>query len=274
MTNPILSSISVRDLQTITELESVRNLEALIWSHKESTPITQVVATVKNGGFVLGAFLKEELIGFQYSFPGFDGRKIYLYSHTLGIHPKYRKCGIGEKLKRAQKKVAIEKGYDLIKWTYDPLETVNGNLNLHKLGAICTTYLENVYGEIPDQLNSGISSDRFLVEWSTKQSIMQSKNPLKTNDYPLTIQTINQNGYQIPVSVDLKQDQNELWVPVPSNYQELKKEDFAIALKWREVTRQVFTYYLSLGWIVNDIVRDFENQNQYFYHLEKQHTRR
>lgn len=46
-------------------------------------------------------------------------------------------------------------------WTYDPLETVNGYLNLSKLGGVCTQYIENCYGEMPDILNAGLPSDRF-----------------------------------------------------------------------------------------------------------------
>jgi predicted GNAT superfamily acetyltransferase len=268
LTNKILSSLSIRSLQTVAELEVVRNLEALVWSLEDSVPVTQVVTAVKNGGFVLGAFLNEELIGFQYSFPGFDGKKVYLCSHSLGIHPEFRKFGIGEKLKLAQKNIAIQKNYDLITWTYDPLETVNGNLNLHKLGAVCSTYLENAYGEMPDDLNIGIASDRFLVEWWIKKPKQTTENNLNKN-LPLVIKTISQNGYQIPEQIDLTHENDRLLVPVPSNFQEMKKSDLPKAIKWRETTRQVFNHYLTQGWSVTDLFKDLENKNQYLYLLEK-----
>lgn len=268
MTNKILSSLSIRSLQTVAELEVVRNLEALVWSLEDSVPVTQVVTAVKNGGFVLGAFLNEELIGFQYSFPGFDGKKVYLCSHSLGIHPEFRKFGIGEKLKLAQKDIAIQKNYDLITWTYDPLETVNGNLNLHKLGAVCSTYLENAYGEMPDDLNIGIPSDRFLVEWWIKKPKQTTENNQNKN-LPLTIKTINQNGYQIPEQTDLTHENDRVLVPVPSNFQEMKKSDLPKAIKWRETTRQVFNHYLTQGWSVTDLLKDLENKNQFLYLLEK-----
>ncbi|MGM0878630.1 MAG: GNAT family N-acetyltransferase [Bacillota bacterium] len=267
MTNKILSSLSIRSLQTVEELEDVRKLEALVWSMEDSVPVTQVVASIKNGGFVLGAYLNGFLIGFQYSFPGFDGKKVYLYSHSLGIHPEYRKFGIGEKLKLAQKELAIQKGYDLITWTFDPLETVNGNLNLHKLGAVCSKYVENAYGEIPDDLNAGIPSDRFLVEWWIKEPNQTEKNN-HTNILPLTIKTVHENDYILAAQIDLTHENNKLLVPVPGNFQEIKKKDFSKAIEWRKTTRQVFTHYLTLGWIVTDLLRDFENQHQYLYLLE------
>jgi predicted GNAT superfamily acetyltransferase len=260
------NEICIKNLQTVEELEKVRKLEALIWGFGDSIPINQTVAAVKNGGFVLGALLNEKLIGFQYSFPGFDGKKSYLCSHSLGIHPDYRKLGIGERLKVAQKETAIFKGYDLITWTYDPLETVNGNLNLHKLGGVCTTYIENAYGEMADDLNAGIPSDRFLVEWWITNP---TENIELVEEVPLSIHTSLKNGFLVPEKVNLNQFTNIVFVPVPGNFQDMKREDFSLALKWREITRQVFRYYFNRDWMVTDLVKDREKQGQYLYLLKK-----
>jgi predicted GNAT superfamily acetyltransferase len=262
----ILSAMVIRNLQTVEELETVRQLEVMIWGLEDSVPVNQSVAAVKNGGFILGAFLKGELIGFQYNFPGFDGKKTYLCSHSLGIHPEYRKYGIGEKLKIAQRETAIGMGYDLITWTYDPLETVNGNLNLHKLKAVCTTYMENAYGEMPDNMNAGIPTDRFLVEWWIKEPIEKTE---YTIGHPLVIKTSINGNFLTPNEIDLTRVNDSLFVPVPGNFQEIKKHNFPLALSWREKTRKVFTYYLSQGWTVTDLVKHDEKSNQYLYLLEK-----
>ena len=55
----------------------------------------------------------------------------------LGIHPDYQSMGIGKKLKEEQRKFAKEMGYDLITWTFDPLESRNAYLNVSKLYGIC-----------------------------------------------------------------------------------------------------------------------------------------
>ncbi|MFC0272591.1 GNAT family N-acetyltransferase [Metabacillus herbersteinensis] len=268
MIQKVLSSILIRNLQTVEELESVRNLEAIIWSMEDSVPLNQTIAAVKNGGFVLGAFLNGELIGFQYSFPGFDGKKIYLCSHSLGISPDYRKFGIGEKLKIAQKETALQKGYDLITWTFDPLETVNAHLNFHKLRGTSTTYMENAYGEMADNLNAGIPTDRLLVEWWINHST-KSENIFSVSDRYLTIKTSTQQNDLIPEQTDLTLENHRLFVPVPSNFQELKTDNFLLAVMWREKSRQVFTHYLNHGWVVTDLIRDNEIPNQYLYLLEK-----
>ncbi len=255
-----MNSIQIRNLETIEELERVRQLEAVIWSMEDSVPVNQTAAAVKNGGLVIGAFLNEKLVGFQYSFPGFDGKKVYLCSHSLGIHPHYQKKGIGEALKLAQKKLALAKGYDLITWTYDPLETVNGYLNLHKLGAVCSTYIENAYGEMDDNLNAGIPTDRFLVEWEVGSN--HRVEPVQVCGAPRVISTSKVGDFILPEKIDLSPQDEVLLVPVPWNFQEMKRDNLALAIKWREVTREVFQHYLRSKWLVVDLVKD---QGQYFY---------
>ncbi|MHA7139040.1 GNAT family N-acetyltransferase [Rossellomorea arthrocnemi] len=266
MNHEIQTSLKIRKLHTVEDLENVRRLESLVWSFEDSVPVNQSVAVVKNGGFILGAYYQEKLIGFQYSFPGFDGKKVYLVSHSLGIHPDFRKFGIGEMLKRAQKNTAGEMGYEVITWTYDPLETVNGNLNLHKLGAVVRTYIPNIYGEMSDQLNAGIATDRFLVEWWVSQS---NNNSVKGNNHHSAIDLKEcEHGWLID-KVNLTLDQNHISVSVPGDFQKIKRADLTLAIDWRKKTRDVFSHYLNHGWIVTDLVKDKKHHGQYLYLMEK-----
>ncbi|MCM3706603.1 MULTISPECIES: GNAT family N-acetyltransferase [Cytobacillus] len=267
MKQEALASLVIKNLHTVKDLEAVYELEAGIWSVEEAVPVNHTVATVKNGGFVLGAFVGEKLIGFQYSFPGYDGTKAYLCSHSLGIHQEYRALGIGEKLKYAQKQTALEKGYDLISWTYDPLETVNANLNLHKLRAVCTQYTENAYGEMSDQMNAGIPSDRFLVEWRILDE--SPVRQLSAEVLPRAIEIEVADGLSTPEGVNLEYENEKILIPVPGNFQDIKKREFELALKWRKSTKEAFAHYLSKGWIVTDLIKDETAENQYLYLLEK-----
>ncbi|MCC3357910.1 GNAT family N-acetyltransferase [Bacillus sp. REN16] len=264
----ILSSMTIRNVKSIKELEQVHKLESMVWSPEDTVPISHTAATIKNGGFILGAFYKDELIGFQYSFPGFDGKKPYLVSHSLGIHPDFRKLGIGENLKHEQRKLAAEMGYDLITWTYDPLETVNGNLNLHKLGAVCTSYIENAYGDMTDGMNDGLATDRFVVEWAVNGRGHDNRN-INFNNAMVLISTEIEDECLSPGEINLEASSKTLLVPVPSNFQEIKSKNFRVALMWREKTKQVFTHYLNHGWVVTDLIKDPELEGQYMYLLEK-----
>lgn len=269
MQQEILSSITYKNIKSIEELQLVHKLESIVWSPEDTVPISHTAATIKNGGFILGAFYEEQLIGFQYSFPGFDGRKPYLVSHSLGIHPDFRKLGIGEKLKHEQRKLALKMGYDLISWTYDPLETVNGNLNLHKLGAVCTSYIENAYGEMTDGMNDGISTDRFVVKWSVKDTGQASRNDDLRNA-PILIDTETNSEGIVPRTINLEESKEILLVPVPGNFQEIKKKkNFEVAVMWREKTKQVFTHYLNQDWIVTDLIKASDNHELYMYLLKK-----
>ncbi|MED4400447.1 GNAT family N-acetyltransferase [Metabacillus fastidiosus] len=257
--------ITIRNLENTDELTEVRNLETMIWTMDDPVPVNHMMAAIKSGGLVLGAFLNEKLIGFQYSFPGFDGKKSFLHSHNLGIHSDYRKLGIGMKLKYAQKEAALKKGYDVIKWTYDPLETVNGNLNLHKLGAVCNTYIENVYGEMTDQLNKGLPSDRFLVEWEITK---EKTKPAAANYTPIL--TVNRkDNYLVPEEINYNENLEWLSLCVPANFQELKKENLELALLWRETTRKAFTYFFSKNYLAVDLIREQTDETVCHYILKR-----
>ncbi len=269
--------VIIRQLHTIDELTMVRDLEKIIWGSDDAVPVEQTITAVKHGGMVIGAFAGETCIGFQYSFAGFDGRKAYLCSHSLGIHPDYRMGGIGYRLKCAQRQEAIGKGYDLITWTYDPLETVNANLNIKKLGAICSTYIENCYGYMNDQLNAGIPSDRFQVEWwitsdRVTKAIEHHTHLRNMERLPAVIQTTtNEEGFAVPVRVELDLDQadGKLFVPVPDAFQKLKEHDRKLALEWRLQTRAVFRHYFHQGWRVVQFMKNDGSEPVHYYVLEK-----
>lgn len=270
-------SITIRMLHTAEELTAVRDLESLIWAEEDPVPVNHSIAVVKNGGMVIGAFSGTRLIGFQYSFPGFDGTTVYLCSHSMGIHPDFRKMGIGEKLKLVQREEALKMGYQLITWTYDPLETVNGYLNLSKLGGVCTQYIENCYGEMPDILNAGLPSDRFLVEWNIASERPKSNEQFVGNhEVPILIQVVEDaEGLPVPKDIFLDSERdawaNLLYVPVPNQFQMIKANSLQAALAWRLKTRAVFTHYLSKGWKVTAL-RKSDRPNLHHYVLTKKHT--
>lgn len=262
--------MEIRKILTISELEKVQQLEKDIWGISP-IPIHQTLTAVKNGGIVVGAFENGELVGFSYGFPGFKNGKPYLCSHQLGIAKYCRTKGIGEALKQEQRKVAIQYGYDRMLWTYDPLETRNGYLNLTKLRAICNTYIENCYGDMQDGFNKGLPSDRFEVNWYLTSSYIEQEQLVDTsNAIMLTNIKMDRKGWPVLEDFCFHQqlDERTYLQPVPSDFQQLKTSDPTLALDWRYKTRKVFQTLFSQGYVATHLEKGEKIHNYVFVKKE------
>lgn len=241
--------IDIREVKTIEQLEQVQQLEYDVWG-TPPIPIHQTLTAVKNGGIVVGAYDDDKLVGFSYGFAGFREGKSYLCSHMLGIDENYRSKGIGESLKNAQQAIAVERGYDLMVWTYDPLETRNGYLNLSKLNAVCHTYMENCYGEMQDGLNKGLPSDRFEVRWYlTSDYVINHVSIDATHAVAVASCTLNEQGLpRLKITENYVFTEDIYTLPVPKDFQTLKAQNPALALEWRLQTRQLLQSLFAQGY--------------------------
>lgn len=64
----------------------------------------------------------------------------------------------------SQREDAIARHFDLMEWTFDPLEIKNAYLNIARLGAIVRRYLPNFYGLSSSPLQGGLPTDRLYAE--------------------------------------------------------------------------------------------------------------
>ena len=160
--------IEIRQLFELPDFEEVLRLQQAIWGFAdiELLPLRFLVVVSKVGGHVFGAFDGDIMVGFCFAIPGIKpGGRPYLHSHMLGVLPAYRNAGVGRRLKLKQRKEALERGIELIEWTFDPLELKNAFLNIEKLGAIVRRYNENQYGITFSPLHGGLPTDRCYAEW-------------------------------------------------------------------------------------------------------------
>lgn len=258
--------INIRELTTYSELLDVQRLENLIWN-EPPIPLHQTFTSIQNGGLILGAYIDEDLVGFSYSFAGFKNGKAYLCSHILGIHPDHQEKGIGAILKETQRQKSLEMGYSMMTWTYDPLESRNAYFNLSKLHAICRTYVVNCYGEMVDDLNAGLPSDRFKVEWWFNSPFIDENNQIEVNNEnsPFQIEIMEKGlpklgdvTYTV-ATILKKQTVEPVLVPVPINFQELKKEDFDLALDWRLKSREILQTLFDNGYVAVALQKNKDN---------------
>ena len=163
-----MSSISIRNLSTYEEFKQVLDLERQVWGFSDPydmVPPVVFTITVKRGAILLGAFdERDRMIGFSYSLVGMKAGKVLQWSHMTGVLPEYR-GGLGLRLKLAQRERALALGYDLIEWTFDPLQAMNAHLNMAKLGCVAEEYHRNVYGESTSDLHKGTPTDRLVAQW-------------------------------------------------------------------------------------------------------------
>jgi predicted GNAT superfamily acetyltransferase len=180
--------IVIRSCRSFDELDACVRLQTDTWGFSDGDVIPRraFVVSQRIGGQVIGAFdvtraenpegTAEDLVGFAMSLPGVKppdeseedsgtAPVPYLHSHMLAVADGYRNDGIGRQLKLFQRLEAIERGIDLMEWTFDPLEIKNSFLNIHKLGTIVRSYTSNFYGVSSSRLQGGLPTDRLHAEW-------------------------------------------------------------------------------------------------------------
>ncbi|MCL5275810.1 MAG: hypothetical protein M1434_13870 [Chloroflexi bacterium] len=218
----------IRPFESIHDHEQCQELQGRIWGESFAVPVNMTVAVERHGGVAIGAFdtSSQAMIGFVLSFvaptPYPEARHgLSQHSHMAAIDERWQGRGIGTALKLAQRDAALAQGINLMTWTYDPLEARNAALNIRKLGCICRIYERNVYGDMADNLNAGLPTDRFEVEWW-----LDEQRPRPADD-----------GLSTEIAI-------------PADFQAIKRIDMQQALEWRLRTREQFERAFTDGYVV------------------------
>ena len=168
--NAISGDIAIRACTTTGDFKACVQLQKQVWNFADIDliPVRLFVVADKIGGQVIGAFEGSKLVGFVMAIPGSRSGHPYLHSHMLAVSESHRNLGLGRRLKLAQRDDALARGFELIEWTFDPLEIKNAFLNIERLGAIARRYTINQYGVSSSPLQGGLPTDRLVAEWWLK----------------------------------------------------------------------------------------------------------
>lgn len=244
--------IDVRLVRSHEEYAACERMSREVWgvAERNIVPRELLLTMQLNGGLVHGAFLRDgRLVGFCFAFAGLRQGRLRLCSHQLGVLPAFRGTGIGIALKQAQKQDALRLGYELISWTFDPLEARNAYINLHRLGCIARLYDRDHYGPMEDELNRGLPSDRFEAEWW-----LRKPKPAASGAGIPVVLAVGSDG--APERRDLAlAEASAVLVQVPSDLQVIKRQDPEQALRWRLESRAVFEAALDAGLVAVDFLR-------------------
>jgi len=112
---------------------------------RRSVPVRLFVVANQIGGQVVGAFDGKELSALRWRFR--QPERAFLSAFAdVGRSPAVSKCRFGTPAETQSAEDALALGFDLMEWTFDPLEIKNAYLNIEKLGAIARRYNVNQYG--------------------------------------------------------------------------------------------------------------------------------
>ena len=172
--SPKEKEIAVREVSTLEEYDGCIRLqrEAFQMPDIEISPRRHLIVTRLAGGWTLGAFAGERLVGFVHHLVALRGAdEIIGYSHMMAVAREFQNRGVGALLKWAQRERALREGRTFIRWTWDPMQARNAYFNLNRLGVVVCSYAVNFYGTdfiTPKQTTGepiGLDSDRLFAEW-------------------------------------------------------------------------------------------------------------
>ena len=168
--SPASRPVTIRKCESLEEMRTAFALQKEVWqfTDAELVPVRVFVLATKIGGHVIGAFDQKEMVSFALAVPGYRNGRSYLHSHMLAVRAQYRNSGLGRRMKLFQREDALARGFELMEWTFDPLEIKNAYFNIERLGAIARRYNVDQYGVTTSPLQGGLPSDRLVAEWWMK----------------------------------------------------------------------------------------------------------
>lgn len=256
-------------LESIEEMPPLVELQRQIWGYglpdtDYPYPARALFALSESGGLVAAARFKDQTVGFALAWLGMDrstGRR-YLHSQLVGILPAYRHLSIGYHLKIYQRDYALARDLDLVKWTFDPLQSANANLNLRKLGAIVTAYHPHYYGALQSYFSHGIATDRVWADWhiqSPRVCHRLDSGPLalpgKLHRAQITQVeevTLGDRTWKKLAGFRLDLSDPELLMEIPDDFALMREHEVDLASEWQERVRRIFQDYLGRGYIASD----------------------
>ena len=264
------------------DFDACVQLQRAVWglSDLEITSAIQLIATTHAGGTLHVAETGEgRPVGFAYAFAGLRGGA-HLHSDMVAVLPEFQRRGVGLHLKLAQREEALARGLDLVTWTFDPMQARNANLNLRRLAAVATEFLEDFYSTTSSDLHHGLPTDRLLVRWELKAPRVLER--VREGEPPRTVAPpahprINEVKWQAgwPVSSEprLDLDAERLVLEIPPEWDVLAKAAPRVAEAWHVKVRQAFRAYFGRGYIAADFAPTEEGgRRRPLYVLEKRRT--
>lgn len=259
-----MSELQIRELHTMQDLVATVELQEATWQmqlYECSSPYT-LNAVLHNGGNVIGAHIDGQMVGFTFAFPGVRDGKLWLWSHMAGVRPGFQGQQIGFKLKQSQRLWALNNDYNIIAWTFDPMQRGNANFNFRQLGATAKNYYVDHYGVMQDKINAGLASDRLEAEWHLNAphviALAAGGMPIaKPEDFAGNIFLVYVDDKEVIHSQIPNQFEHDTYcVEIPYYVGELKQSNIERAKIWQIHVRTAIISLMTNGFAITEFLSD------------------
>lgn len=263
-----IEEYEIRPLRTLEDYKACVDLQEETWGVGFSERVSAAILQVSQhlGGVSAGAFdAAGRLMGFVFGMTGIDDQGLLHWSDMLAVRAEVRDSGLGRQLKVYQRDKVLARGVERMVWTWDPLQSRNGYLNLMKLGAVAREYRRDMYGQTDSVLHRGIGTDRLLALWllgteRVRRRLAGHPDPdaLQASDARAAVAPGGRTaaGDPRPGAVDTALDHPVVSVSVPADLDGLRKRDLPLAVEWRAATRESIEAYLARGYELRELIRD------------------
>lgn len=248
--------VEVRHCCGLDQFEACVELQRRVWgaADRDVVPLPLFVVAAETGGQVLGAFVgtraPKKMVGFTMALAAVHQRRPFLHSHMTAVLEEYRDRGVGRQLKLFQRQDALDRGIELVEWTFDPLELKNGYFNLVRLGAIVRRYLPNCYGITTSPLHAGMPTDRLMAEWWLRSARVDRA--LRQGGQG-TLGTQPGSPGDAPAGGGVQATTAR--IHVPGDIEELRRRDRPQALRVQGENREQFQHWFARGYAATGMER-------------------
>jgi predicted GNAT superfamily acetyltransferase len=271
-----------RRLDKPEEFRQVEEVHRTVWGEESTDPVPPSLqrAVQDNGGLVLGGFADIFLAGYTVAFLGFDGTALYLYDHELAVRPEYQNHHLGLDLMKALRTEVLQLGLKEVRLAFDPAQSRNAWLFVHRLGGRPAQYLHHYYGQMADPVNRGIESDRVRLVWSlgspSVESRVSGQYPSREEDRDrwsrseaIIATQPGESGLRLPAEVS--EPTGELaHLEIPFDFDLVRQHEPAGRRHWRHAIRDAFRIATDLGLEVEDFtVLTESHERRSFYLLRR-----
>jgi len=266
-----------RKLEKPEEFRQLAEMHRAVWGD-DGVPVPLQRVLQDNGGLVLGAFADIYLAGYALSLIGWDGTNLYHYSQVTAVRPEYQNHHLGFRLKAFQRDEVLKLGLSEIRWTFDPLQSRNAWFNVRRLGAVPIRYFIHYYGQMTDELNRGLETDRLLMRWEVAsphvEERLAGKVPSSDDDRerwkrstPIVATEVGEKGLRLPTEV-AEPTGGPVQLEIPFDLASVREHEPGNLRTWRHAVRDGFRAAFDLGYRVDDfVVVTAEHERRSFYLL-------